>query len=178
MMISFWRSHSSLSHFVCSDILSVLVDALWLMFLVCGWNMHPSPPRGTFHGWERLVDGMSEAEAMLGSLRLSLLPISWPSLPLEEEACNVFAESTQTLESDCSGLCPPSAVVTSGKILNSFRTHSPHLKNGHKNSTYLCQITTQPKWDSVCITIIQCLTQNKGSSRKISSLSCPRILVA
>lgn len=97
------------------------------------------------HGWDHLVDGKSEAAAVLGSLRFSLLPISWPSLPQEEEACSIFAKSKQTLESDCSGLHPPSAVVTSGKILNSFRTQSPHLKNGHKNSTYLCQITTHSK---------------------------------
>ena len=81
------------------------------------------------------MDGKSEAVAVVGSLRFSLLPISWPSLPQEEEAGSVFAKSTQTLESDCSGLRPPSAVVTSGKILNSFRTQSPHRNNGHTNST-------------------------------------------
>ena len=51
---------------------------------------------GASRGWERLVDGTSEAEAMLGSLHLSLLSISRPSLPLEEEACSVFAKSAQS----------------------------------------------------------------------------------
>ena len=38
------------------------------------------------------MDGKSEAVAVLGSLRFSLLPISWPSLPQEEEAGSVFAK--------------------------------------------------------------------------------------
>ena len=64
--LSLFTSHSSLLHFVCTDTLNSgwcpVTDDLDQRLKYAPTT--PSPPWGAFHGWEHLVDGKSQAEVV------------------------------------------------------------------------------------------------------------------